>query len=124
MNALVVEWMQKAAGDLTVAERELRARKAPVYDASCYHAQQCAEKYLKAFLVSVKHTPPRIHNLVGLLNDCLSYDTTFDLIRLDLELLNAYAVEIRYPGDFATKEEARDAVRAARRVQQFVRPNL
>ncbi|RIK26595.1 MAG: hypothetical protein DCC52_10140 [Chloroflexi bacterium] len=54
----------------------------------------------------------------------ICYDTTFDLIRLDLELLNAYAVEIRYPGDFATKEEARDAVRAARRVQQFVRPKL
>ncbi len=124
MNALVAEWAQKAEGDLIVAERELRARKAPVYDASCYHAQQCAEKYLKAFLVSLKRPPPRIHNLVELLKLCLPHDATFELIRLDLELLNAYAVEIRYPGDFATKEEARDAVHAARRVQQFVRPKL
>jgi HEPN domain-containing protein len=29
---------------------ELRARRAPNYDAACFHAQQCAEKYLKALL--------------------------------------------------------------------------
>jgi HEPN domain-containing protein len=124
MNALVAEWVQKAEGDLIVAERELRARKSPVYDACCYHCQQCAEKYLKAFLVSVKQNPPRIHNLVELLKLCLAHDKTFDLIRLDLELLTTYAVDIRYPGEVAIKEDARDAVHAARRVQQFVHPKL
>lgn len=124
MNALVAEWVQKAEGDLIVAERELRARKTPVYDACCYHCQQCAEKYLKAFLVSVKQNPPRIHNLVELLKLCLLHDKSFDLIRLDLELLNAYAVEIRYPGETASKDDAREAVFAARRVQQFVCPKL
>jgi HEPN domain-containing protein len=51
MNDLVREWVEKAEGDFHSAERELRARKAPNYDAACFHPQQCAEKYLKAFLV-------------------------------------------------------------------------
>ena len=51
MNELTVEWMEKAEGDYATAERELRARRRPNYDAVCFHAQQAAEKYLKAFLV-------------------------------------------------------------------------
>ena len=50
MNPLTLEWVQKAEGDFTTAVRELRARKNPNYDAACFHAQQCAEKYLKAVL--------------------------------------------------------------------------
>src|SRR5436190_9567290 len=87
MNVLVAEWALKAEGDLIVAERELRARKKPIYDACCYHSQQSAEKYLKAFLVSKRISPPRTHNLVELLKACLHFDGTFDLIRLDVESL-------------------------------------
>jgi HEPN domain-containing protein len=49
MNRLTAEWVQKAEGDFLVAQKMLRARKQPVYDAVCFHSQQCAEKYLKAF---------------------------------------------------------------------------
>jgi HEPN domain-containing protein len=50
MNELAVEWVQKAEGDYATAGRELRARRYPNYDAACFHSQQVAEKYLKAFL--------------------------------------------------------------------------
>lgn len=50
MQPLTTEWINKAEGDLTTARRELRARTAPNYDAECFHAQQCAEKYMKALL--------------------------------------------------------------------------
>jgi len=43
------EWIEKAEGDLKVARRETQTAD-PVYDAVCFHAQQCAEKYLKAVL--------------------------------------------------------------------------
>jgi len=43
MNAIVKEWVVKAEGDATCMEREWRAQKNPVYDAVCFHAQQCAE---------------------------------------------------------------------------------
>ncbi len=50
MKPLTREWVEKAEGDFATARRELRARKDPNYDAACFHAQQCAEKYLKACL--------------------------------------------------------------------------
>ena len=48
----------------------------------------------------------------------------FELVRDLLLLLNDYAVDIRYPGDEATKDEARAAVRAMRTVRAFVRQRL
>lgn len=50
MNPLTRERVEKAEGDLATVGREIRARKAPNYDAVCFHAQQCTEKYLKALL--------------------------------------------------------------------------
>jgi len=44
------QWISKAEGDFHVAERELSVTDQPSYDAICFHAQQCSEKYLKAFL--------------------------------------------------------------------------
>ena len=51
MNALTTEWVLKAGGDYATTGREMRARRQPNYDAACFHAQQTAEKYLKAFLL-------------------------------------------------------------------------
>lgn len=50
MKPAVAEWVSKAEGDFLTGGRELRARKSPNYDAVCFHAQQCAEKYPKAVL--------------------------------------------------------------------------
>jgi len=51
MNEIVSEWVQKAQADLLTSRRELAVQDDPNYDAVCFHAQQCAEKYLKACLV-------------------------------------------------------------------------
>jgi HEPN domain-containing protein len=50
MKPLTSEWVEKAEGDFATAKREIRVRKTPNFDAVCFHAQQCAEKYLKALL--------------------------------------------------------------------------
>jgi len=63
MNPLTREWVSKAEGDFATAERELRARKQPNLDAACFHAQQCAEKYLKAFLQEKGIPFGKTHNL-------------------------------------------------------------
>ena len=42
MRALTQEWVDKAEGDFHTASREARVRKAPNYDAVCFHCQQCA----------------------------------------------------------------------------------
>jgi HEPN domain-containing protein len=60
---LVDEWAQKAEGDFQTATRMMRWRKKPQLDSVCYHCQQCAEKYVKAFLVQHDVAFPWIHNL-------------------------------------------------------------
>jgi HEPN domain-containing protein len=71
MNPLTLEWIEKAEGDFATAGRELRARKQPNYDAVCFHAQQSAEKYLKALLQEQGTAVPRTHMLLDLLAICL-----------------------------------------------------
>ena len=68
MKAETAEWIEKAEGDLRTARREFSVSDEPNYDAACFHAQQCAEKYLKARMIEVGVTFPRIHDLEALLN--------------------------------------------------------
>src|SRR5437016_2415683 len=124
MNPLTTEWVDKAEGDIATATRELRARKHPNYDAACFHAQQCAEKYLKAFLQEHNSIFPKTHNLVELLVLCTPIDAAFDLYRASLVLLDGYAVRYRYPGDSADRNDARLAVKTAGNVRIFVRSKL
>jgi HEPN domain-containing protein len=124
MNALTTEWVEKAEGDFATAGRELRARRYPNYDAVCFHAQQVAEKYFKAFLQEHGRTFPKTHNLVELLELCLAVDLEFEAQRNRLIVLDRYAVRYRYPGDAADKDEARDAYRTARMLRVFFRAKL
>jgi HEPN domain-containing protein len=124
MNPLTLEWVEKAEGDYATALRELRARKSPNYDAACFHAQQLAEKYLKAFLQESEQLIPKTHSLIDLLALVLEIDTSFHMIRPDLIRLDRYAVRFRYPGERADREEARFALRSAEAVRQFGRAKL
>ena len=124
MNELTLEWLEKAEGDYATAGRETRARRRPNYDAACFHAQQTAEKYLKAFLQEHGALFPRTHSLIELLELCLPLDASFEFLRDLLVLLDRYSVSYRYPGDSAGKDEARLAFRAATNVRSFTRAKL
>jgi HEPN domain-containing protein len=124
MNPLVAEWVLKAEGDYLTAGRELRARKSPNYDAVCFHAQQCAEKYLKAVLQENKKRIPKIHFLLEILALILKFDGSFEFLKSDLEVLEDYAVRFRYPGDLAEKSEAQAAYAAVGTVRKFIRQKL
>ncbi len=124
MNPLTLEWVAKAEGDFQVARRELRARKMPSYDAVCFHAQQCAEKYLKAILQEHGLKIPKIHHLVELLTLVTKVDPSCQLLLADLNVLEDYAVDFRYPGMSAEKGEAQSAFEAARRTRLFARLRL
>lgn len=97
-DSSVAEWVAIADGDLVTAERELRARKAPNYNSACFHAQQCAEKYLKAFMVQQDIPFKKIHDLRELAKPIIQDFAEFDLISDLLAELNPLAVAIRYPG--------------------------
>lgn len=124
MNELAAEWVDKAEGDFRTAEREVRVRNAPSYDVVCFHAQQCAEKYLKAFLVQRQINFRPIHDLEVLLGLAIPASPDLEAIRDRFLLLNDYAVDIRYPGESATKEEAQAAVKAMRIARSLVRSKL
>ena len=124
MRALTQEWIDKAEGDFHTAGREMRTRKAPNYDAVCFHSQQCAEKYMKAYLQERDQRFPFVHDLIELLELCLPYDGTFELQRDLLKDLTRYAVEIRYPGELATREDARAAFQAMKVVRAVLRQRL
>lgn len=60
----------KAEADYNSALLLWRARKTPDYDGACFHAQQCAEKYVKARLQEAGITFPKTHDLTVLLTVC------------------------------------------------------
>lgn len=120
MRLLTTEWIKKAEGDLATAQRELRARNAPNFDAACFHAQQCSEKYLKALLQETETPFGKTHNLSLLLDLLKDRHPELELLRPTLAILNAYAVEYRYPGESVDKEVARQAVKLANEVKQVV----
>lgn len=124
MNPLTVEWIDKAEGDFLTAQREYRARVRPNYDASCFHAQQTAEKYLKAFLQESGNTIPRVHNLVELVSICIEEDPTFVALEVELRGLDGYAIRTRYPGQNASREEAQEAIKISKNLRLFIRKKI
>lgn len=116
--------MEKAEADYRSATALNRRRKEPVPDVVCYHAQQCAEKYLKAYLLEQGITPPRIHDLEDLLNLCALHDAVLATHLPIAQALNPFGVQIRYPGMSATVAEAKDAVKSVRRLRTVMRQVL
>ena len=124
MTPLTQEWVDKAEGDFLTAGREFRARKVPNYDAACNHAQQCAEKYLKARLQEASLYFPFTHDIATLLQLVLPVEPSWLLKQTAWETLSIYAVSYRYPGNIATRDEARDALKTCADVRAAVRLSL
>lgn len=118
-------WLRKAAEDGAVI-LALIALESPPYSMVCYHAQQAAEKTLKAFLVSKGLNPPRTHDLVRLLSLCQGAGIGPSEITDDCEFLLRFAASSRYPGEDAdpTREEALLCVEAVQRVLDFVQAQI
>ncbi|MCX6550713.1 MAG: HEPN domain-containing protein, partial [Acidobacteria bacterium] len=64
---IVAQWVARADEDLSVA-RHLLAEKLPYHGAIGFHAQQAAEKFLKAYLVAHQVEFPKTHDLGRLLD--------------------------------------------------------
>jgi HEPN domain-containing protein len=124
MNPLTLEWIIKAEGDFSVAEREFRVRKNPTYDAVCFHCQQVVEKYLKAILQENNTPIPKTHNLLELLTLCISLDSSFEFLHTDLLRMEGFAVLFRYPGQTAEYIDAKLAIKNCKYVREFIRNKL
>jgi HEPN domain-containing protein len=119
------QWAEKAEHDLTVAQHTLRLEKSCPYDMVCFHAQQCAEKYLKALLSFQKIDFPKTHDLTELLA-LLPVNLQSGFPPEELADLNPYAVEGRYPGEMETEDrtDAKSAIELSLKVRSVVRKIL
>ena len=118
--ALVAEvrsWLSKGGKDLAAAQYELQADP-PFTDDIVFHAQQAAEKSLKAFLSWHRVPFRKTHNLIELGEACCRIDPSLDALLRRAAPLTEYAWKFRYPGDpeEATAEEAADALATTREV--------
>lgn len=92
-------WVAKAEEDWQLARASIRLfRKVFAYGA-CFHAQQCAEKYLKAILVACEARFSRSRDLRKLYEECEAAGVFLGIDVDALDTLTHYAVQVRYPGD-------------------------
>ena len=120
VNPLTLEWVQKAEGDYTVAQQA----ENPVHDAICFHAQQCIEKYLKAWLQEANIPFPRTHNLKELLKMIVPTTPIWQTWQSDFSILSEHAVDSRYPGKFATADDTTHAMHICGEVRRAVLEQL
>ncbi|MBI3653407.1 MAG: HEPN domain-containing protein [Acidobacteria bacterium] len=121
MKATALEWVNKAEGDWHVAQMSYRARKHPNFDAAVFHAQQCAEKCLKARLEESAIAFSRTHDLLVLHQLVITVEPGWATLQLLLIILNPFAVAYRYSGLSASRSDAKDALNAGREVRRAIR---
>jgi len=117
----VFQWLSYADEDIQLARHALTLSTGVPYRLVAYHAQQCAEKSLKAYLVRHKIDFPYSHNISRLLELCGDTAHWSDSL-LDAEELSVYAVTTRYPGEDeeVSRDEALRAIDLAAMVRNVV----
>ncbi len=122
---VISEWVEKAEQDIINAEHTLTLENRCPFDTVCFHAQQCAEKYIKAVLVERSVPFPKSHDLLELLA-LVPEEAALGLQPSDVSTINRYAVEARYPSCWEpqTRPAAEAAVADARRVREAARAVL
>ena len=102
-------WLRYAREDLATAASIVDTGSG-VPRQACWLAQQAAEKGIKAALVFLEVDFPKTHDL-DVLRNLLPWDWAIRIEPLDLSQLSEWAVEGRYPGDWADAMHG-DAVQA------------
>lgn len=113
------EWLRRARSDLSLA----RQPKPPevVWEDLCFHAQQAAEKAIKAALVVQRVDFPKTHQIRTLLALLRGAGHAFPEDILAADDLSDYATVARYPGNLqpVTEADRRDAVALAEAVLRW-----
>jgi HEPN domain-containing protein len=113
-------WLTYAEEDYSAA-KTLYGLKKPLLTAVCFHAQQSAEKYLKALLILKDVDFPKTHDLPTLNTLCNQNGILTGFDPQELADLTKFAVQARYPGSQPTPEEAEETLEIAKAVRRFAR---
>lgn len=94
----VFSWLEYAGVDLQSA---MVLKREGIFAQACFHAQQCVEKSLKAFLVFQNTPIMKTHNLKELLEACVAaHGEKLKKFAQELVLLDLFYVPTRYPDGF------------------------
>ena len=123
---IVRSWMKKAENDLKNVRIILESKEEDKpYDTVCFHCQQAAEKFIKAYLTLLDLPFPNTHNIGQLIENALVKDSAMTAF-LKADALTTYGVVIRYPDDYymPTEKETREAYEIALAIQKYVRQKI
>lgn len=134
------------AGWLGHAERDMRlaihlsSDFAAWKESICFHAQQAAEKFLKALIIAQHEHPAHTHELDQLVRDLGKLGFDLADLEADAKFLSPFAVDVRYPEEEkrgsipefewiarpieVTEAQARRAFAVARSIETAVRRYL
>ncbi len=109
------DWLRRARSDLALAGISLP--RGVLYSELCFHAQQAAEKSIKAVLVHYGIEFRKVHDIDYLLT-LLPPEVSLPPEAREIVGLTGYVVMLRYPGDYedVTEEEYQEAMYVARLV--------
>ncbi len=121
MKAATRDWIAKAEADYLAAVDLARRRKLPLHDVVCFHCQQSGEKYPKARLEEGALHFPKTHDLESLVNLLLPVEPLWSALIPATQRLKTFGVLIRYPGNDATRTQARQAMTDCKAIRREVR---
>lgn len=119
MNPLAEEWVRNAEEDYAMMKRA--QDPTPYPNSICFHAQQCIEKYLKAWLQAANLPVPRTHDLEELLRLSIQTRPAWRTWQTAFSAFRPFAVDTRYPGHAATTADAQHALQTCMSVRHAVR---
>lgn len=123
---IIKEWLAEADEDFEFASASL-SEQDRFFSRICFHFQQAAEKYLKAFIIANELGLKKIHNLRILLDTCRKKDKKFQELKEACLFLNAFYIDTRYPAFWPVgrrREDAEKAKEAAQRIGDFVKEKV
>ncbi len=109
-SEIVQEWLRKADEDYGFASASIEHNE--YYAQICFHFQQAAEKYLKAFIIANKIEFRSIHNLLELFKLCREKNVEVKEVEQDCRYLNPFYIDTRYPVHWPTHYDKDVAVKA------------
>jgi HEPN domain-containing protein len=120
----VEQWLAFAKADLRAARLLLSDAEVPARIA-CFHAQQAAEKAIKAVLISEQTSFRKTHDVLVLVG-LLPVELVKALDWTDPVVLQQWAVDGRYPGDLpdATPSEAAEVLETASAIVALMENHL
>jgi len=124
MKPLTRAWAMKAEADLATADREVKVKDDPNFDAVCYHSKECALNYLRARLEEAEIPFPTTPHLVVLLELCLDLEPAWEEFRDNLRFLTTSANQILEPESRANRKTATQALEMTKAFRDEARRGL